>query len=205
MRLSLRKAARARRAGIPARQGVRQQRAVQSDLLHGRQPGAVSPVPRKGGHAAPGHSRQLRLLHRRLLRPVPLRHVRGRVSLRAEERRLRRLPRAAVPGQRRDQGRVRRAGPEVHGRFRLRHAQRAAPGRRVQRSDLPDSPVRSEQGRNRSRVPRDGRRAVRRLFANRKSFEIDAARAGLGQAEISRATRSLRNTFNTFGKMHEHL
>ena len=49
------------------------------------------------GHAAPGHSRQLCLLYRRLLRPVPLRHVRSRISLRAEKRGLRRLPRAALP------------------------------------------------------------------------------------------------------------
>jgi predicted nucleotide-binding protein (sugar kinase/HSP70/actin superfamily) len=35
-------------AGFPDRQGVRQQRPVQSDVFYGRQPGAVSPVPGEG-------------------------------------------------------------------------------------------------------------------------------------------------------------
>ncbi len=51
--------------------------------------------------------RQLHLLHRRILRAVPLRHVRGRVSPGAAECRLRRLPRAALPAERRREGRAR--------------------------------------------------------------------------------------------------
>ena len=46
------------------------------------------------------YSRQLRLLHCRLVRTLPLRHVRGRISVRAEECWLRRFPRAAVQRQR---------------------------------------------------------------------------------------------------------
>ena len=38
-------------AGFPDRQGVWQQRPVQSDVFHGRQSGAVSPVPREGRHS----------------------------------------------------------------------------------------------------------------------------------------------------------
>ena len=43
------------RQGLPARQGVRQQRPVQPDLLHRRQPGAVSAEP---GRAGPDASRK---------------------------------------------------------------------------------------------------------------------------------------------------
>ena len=38
--------------GLPARQGVRQQRPVQPDLLHRRQPGAVPAAPRRAGPVA---------------------------------------------------------------------------------------------------------------------------------------------------------
>ncbi len=46
---------------------------------------------------------ELRLLHRRRVRPLPLRHVRGRVPPRAAQLRLRRLPRPALPAVRRAQ------------------------------------------------------------------------------------------------------
>ncbi len=69
----------AQREGVPDRQGVRQQRPVQSDLLHRRQPGAVSAEPGRAGHEQAGDHRPLRVLHRRRLRAVPLRHVRSRV------------------------------------------------------------------------------------------------------------------------------
>ena len=55
---------------------------------------------RRAGHAGQGHRREPRVPHRRRLRPVPLRHVRHRVPQGAARRRLRRLPRAAVPADR---------------------------------------------------------------------------------------------------------
>ena len=93
------------------------------------------------GDDAPADHRQLRLLHRRLLRALPLRHVRSGVSLRAAECRLRGLPGAALPADRRHQGRQRRAGTEVLRRLRHGHAQCAQPGRRDQRAGLPGSSV----------------------------------------------------------------
>ena len=57
---------------------------------------------------------KLRLLDRRRLRPLPLRHVRGRVPAGAAQRRLRRLPRAAVPAVGRPQPVGRRAGLEMN-------------------------------------------------------------------------------------------
>ena len=45
------------RCRLPARQRVRQQRAVQSHLFHRRQPGETPPDAREGRDAAPGHSR----------------------------------------------------------------------------------------------------------------------------------------------------
>ena len=81
-------------------------------------------------------SRQLRLLHRRRLRPLPLRHVRGRVPAGAAELRLRRLPRAAVPAVRRPEpvGRRSRAGDEP--RLLPGHPERAELRRRAQRGRL---------------------------------------------------------------------
>ena len=71
---------RARQRRPPGRQGVRQPRPVQPDLLHGRQPREAPDRPaRRGGHGDEGHRRRLRVPHRRRLRPLPLRHVRHRV------------------------------------------------------------------------------------------------------------------------------
>ena len=161
LRLPVREAAGAGRARLPDRQRIRQQRPVQSHLLHRGQSGAVSPVSGEGRDPPPEDSGQLRFLHRGFLWPVPLRHVRSRVSLRAEECRLRRLSCAAVQRQRWHQGGIRRAGAEVHHRFRVRHVECHAPGRCVQRPDLSDPPLRSEQGRNRSCFPRNRGRPVR--------------------------------------------
>ena len=118
-------------AGVPARQGVRQQRPVQPDVFHGRTPRPVSAEPR-GDRACRAQDiiDQLRLLHRGLVRAVPLRHVRGRVPARVAERRLRRLPHPAVPADGRHQGGVGRARPEVHRRLRHGRAQRAQLRRR---------------------------------------------------------------------------
>ena len=52
------------------------------------------------GHDGRAHRQALRLPDRRRLRPVPLRHVRDRVPQGAARRRLRRLPRDAVPADR---------------------------------------------------------------------------------------------------------
>ena len=57
----------------------------------------------KHGMTAEGDRREVRLPHRRRVRPVPLRHVRHRVPQGAPRRRLRRLPRHALPADRRPQ------------------------------------------------------------------------------------------------------
>ena len=69
----------------------------------------------KHGMTAEGDRREVRLPHRRRVRPVPLRHVRHRVPQGAPRRRLRRLPRHALPADRRPQagdGRRRRPRAE---------------------------------------------------------------------------------------------
>ena len=97
----------------PLRQGVRQPRPVQPDVLHRRQPGEVPHQPaRQAGHVGRGHRQELRLPHRGRVRPVPLRHVRHRVPQGAARRRLRRLPRHALPAEGRPQaGHGRRRRP----------------------------------------------------------------------------------------------
>ena len=62
----------------------------------------------KHGMTAEGDRQELRLPHRRRVRPVPLRHVRHRVPQGAPRRRLRRLPRRALPADRRPQAGDRR-------------------------------------------------------------------------------------------------
>ena len=89
------------------------------------------------GMTQAGDHQQLHLLHRRIVRPVPLRHVRSRVSPGVAECRLRRLPRAAVPAERRREGRLGRSRPEVHRRLRHGHVQCAEPRRHHERDDLP--------------------------------------------------------------------
>ena len=63
------KLARPERRRVPDRQGIRQQRPVQSHLFHRWQPGAISPVPGRRRHSAQADSGQLCLLHCRLVRP----------------------------------------------------------------------------------------------------------------------------------------
>ena len=63
---------------------------------------------RRAGHDDRGHRQELRVPHRRRVRPVPLRHVRHRVPQGAPRRRLRRLPRHAVPAEGRPQAGDRR-------------------------------------------------------------------------------------------------
>ena len=83
---------------LQRRQRVRQPRPVQPDVLHGRQPGEVPHHLRdKKGMTRRGRRQELRLPHRRRVRPLPLRHVRHRVPQGAPRRRLRRLPRHALP------------------------------------------------------------------------------------------------------------
>ena len=84
--------------GAPGRQGVRQPRPVQPDVLHRRQPGEVPHhAARQARDDRRGDRREVRLPHGGRLRPVPLRHVRHRVPQGAARRRLRRLPRRALP------------------------------------------------------------------------------------------------------------
>ena len=58
-----------------------------------------------------------------------------------------------------------------------------APGRRDQRPDLPDPALRSEEGRDRPRLPRDGGWTLRRP-EEPQVVRDRAERAGLGEAEI---------------------
>ncbi len=99
--------------GADLRQGVRQPRSVQPDLLHRRQPGQVPDLAaRRAEDPGQGHRRELRVRDRRRLRPLPLRHLRHRVPQGAARLRLRGLPRAAVPAAGRPQaGHRRGAGP----------------------------------------------------------------------------------------------
>ena len=100
---------RARQRGAAVRQGVRQSRPVQPHLLHRRQPGQAPDRPaRRQGMPTEDDRRELRLPHRRRLRPLPLRHLRHRVPQGAARRRLRRLPRHAVPAAGRPQAGHRR-------------------------------------------------------------------------------------------------
>src|ERR1700751_4920321 len=85
LRVSLRETAGTGRGGISDREGIREQRPAQSYLLHGGKPGAVSPILGEGGVFAEADSGQLRVFHGRFVWAVPFRHVRGGVSLRAEE------------------------------------------------------------------------------------------------------------------------
>ena len=104
---------RARQRRPALRQGVRQPRPVQPDLLHRRQPGQV---PDRAGpsrtSSAARHGREVRLPDRGRVRPLPLRHVRDRVPQGAARRGLRRLPRDAVPAEGRPEAGDRRgSGP----------------------------------------------------------------------------------------------
>ena len=105
--------------GAPVRQGVRQPRPVQPDVLHRRQPGEVPlHAARQARDDGEGDRQEVRLPHGRRVRPVPLRHVRHRVPQGAPRRRLRRLPRRALPADRRPEagdrrGERPRADPDV--------------------------------------------------------------------------------------------
>ena len=160
MRLSLRHSAGAQRVGVSARQGIRQQRAMQSDVLHRGQPGAVPAKPGSAGHEQAGDHRQPCLLHGRIVRAVPLRHVRVGIPAGVAECRIRWLPRAALPAERWRKGRVGRSRTEVHGRFRHGHVQCAEPRRHHERDDLPHPSVRGREGQDRPRLPGVGRHAL---------------------------------------------
>ncbi len=80
--------ARSGRGSVPAWQRVREQRTVQSDVLHGGAPHSVSAGARGAGHVAAGHHRSLRVLHGGIVRAVPFRDVRSGVSPRGAKRRL---------------------------------------------------------------------------------------------------------------------
>ncbi len=141
----------------PGRQGVRQPRPVQPHLFHGRRPGAAPHrPPRQGGDERRGHREELRLRHRRRLRPVPLRHVRDRVPQGPPRRRLRGLPGHALPAAGRPlpgHRRGRRPGDEP-GLLHRRHQGRRL-RRRAQRPRLPHPPLRGRARRHQPR-PRGG-------------------------------------------------
>ena len=143
--------------GAPDRQRVRQPRPVQPHLFHGRQPGAAPHrPPRQAGDDRQGDRQELRLRHRRRVRPLPLRHVRHRVPQGPPRRRLRRLPRAALPAAGRPLAghrRGRRPGDEP--RVLHRHHQGHRLRRRAQRPRLPHPPLRG-RGRRHQRRPRGG-------------------------------------------------
>jgi predicted nucleotide-binding protein (sugar kinase/HSP70/actin superfamily) len=101
-------------------------------------------------------------------------------------------------------GGVGRARPEIHNRLRLRDVECHASRRCDQRHDLPDPSLRSEQGRNRSRVPGDGRRLCDDL-RNPRFVRNREERSPNWLKPKFKSNKVLRNTFNVLGKMHEHL
>ena len=135
---------RARQLGADLRQGVRQPRSVQPDLLHRRQPGEVRHLaPRRPEGAGQGDHRELRLRDRRRLRPLPLRHLRHRVPQGAPRLGLRGLPRSALPAAGRPQaGHRRRAGPEDEPRVLQGDAEGDPDRRRAEHGRLPHPPLR---------------------------------------------------------------
>ncbi len=118
-----------------------------------------------------GDHQQLHLLHRRLLRAVPLRHVRSGVSPGVAERRLRWLPRAALPAERRREGCVGRSRAEVHRRLRHGHVQCAESRRHHERDDLSDPSVRGGKGQDRRGLPASRWTSSARMLRERKPFE----------------------------------
>ena len=135
---------RPRQLGAHLRQGVRQPRSVQPDLLHRRQPGQVPDLAaRRAEDPGQGHRREPRVRHRRRLRPLPLRHLRHRVPQGAARLRLRGLPRAAVPAAGRPQaGHRRRAGPQDEPEVLHRAAEVDPDRRRAEHGRLPHPPLR---------------------------------------------------------------
>ena len=136
--------------GLPGRQGVRQPRPVQPDVLHRRQPREVPDhAARQARHDAEGDRQEVRLPHRRRVRPVPLRHVRHRVPQGAPRRRLRRLPRHALPADRRPQaGHGRRGRPRAEPDVLLVDRQGASsPATCSTRSATASAPTRSKPAR----------------------------------------------------------
>ena len=165
--------AHAQRPRVPDRQGIRQQRAVQPHLFHRRQPGAVSAEPGRAGAQQAGNHRPLRVLHRRRLRPVPLRHVRSRIPAGAAQRRFRRLPRAAVPAVRRAEPVRRRSRPGDEPRFLPGHPQRAQLRRRDERSGLRHPPLRSRSAGETDAVLDEGMDYLHEVFRKKRPWKLD--------------------------------
>ncbi len=103
-RLPLPATSHSRSRGAGTWQRIRQQRPVQPHIFHHRQSDQISPLSRRAGLVAPRNCGELHLFHRRVLRPVPLRHVRIRVPAGARKRRVFGIPPGAIPSRAGDQG-----------------------------------------------------------------------------------------------------
>ena len=162
--------------GAPGRQGVRQPRPVQPDVLHRRQPGEVPHhAARQARDDGRGHRQELRLPHRGRVRPLPLRHVRHRVPQGAPRRRLRRLPRRALPADGRPQaGDGRESRPRDEPDVLLgASSRRIVARRRAQRARLPHPPLR---GRPRA-TPTARSSSARRSSTRRSRTRRTSSRA----------------------------
>ena len=115
---------------------------------------------------------ELRVPHRRRLRPVPLRHVRHRVPQGAARRRLRRLPRDAVPADRAASSRppATSVGLELNPPFFIALAQGAARRRRDQRASATASArTRSSRARPTARIEEAKKICLRRAARARRA------------------------------------
>ncbi len=149
------------------------------DLLHRGQPGAVRAGPRSQGPDQGRDLRPLRLLHRRRLRPLPLRHVRIGIPAGPAQRGLRQVPRAALPAERRPEPGRSRSRPGNEPGLLPGHPERAEHRRHHQRRGLPDSPLRGERRRDRPRPRRVHGTSAR---GDAAPPALDAATARRGEA-----------------------
>ena len=137
-----------------------------------------------------GHRQELRLPHRRRVRSVPLRHVRHRVPQGAPRRRLRRLPRHALPADGRPQaGDRRRRRPRDEPDVLLGDRQGASsPATCSTRSATASAPTRSTPGATERALekaqedPLRGARRARRTSSRRSG----SAKPILGAVKVDK-------------------
>ena len=192
--------------GLPHRQGIRQQRPVQSRLFHRRQSDPVFERARAGGLSRQRDRGPVSVFHRGLVRPLPLRHVRRRVP----------AWRCRTPGFdgfrvirfQQDDGikqKVAGARSEVHDRFRRRHAENALHCGCAERPDPQHSPLR---GQSRGDGPGYGTlrpRICAITSATSRRPSSHEIRAGLAGQRSWRGTRLCGQLSSVLYKFREHL
>jgi hypothetical protein len=191
------------RRRLSDRQGIRQQRPVQSDLFHGGQSGAVSAVPGEGRAVAQADSDNYVFFTAGSCGPC-------RFGMYEAEYRFA-LKNAGFDGFRvllfKDSDGVKAASGEPGLKFTIDFGLGMLNAMHL--GDVINDliyqirPVRSEQGRDRSRVPGNGGRLCDHLRESRP-FEIEE-RAPKWAKPKFKSNKRLRNTFNVLGKMHEHM